>query len=248
VIGYHFTQPTDVNAYEHVYPGYGWPQSDATSTENLATAADPLTLLIPANVEPTLRAALLGDSGRELFCCVDSSPASVQCLLRYWTDSAVQRQGNLCLVADESNGQGAAAYERICGEQGWRGVRLSQWDRQPVTADTVIIVDQRNWYAAISASVRAIHFATFNRELYWLALAMGRQVSVDAQAEKRCPVTELYQPQVFQGEQEALTNWEHHALTPQTTGQGDSARRAFWAARRQAKALHEKFLQRVFDW
>ena len=122
---------------------------------------------------------------------------------------------------------------------------ISRWDRTPVPGSRVIWVDETKWLPAISAAVTATHLASIHPVTLWQAMAGGAAIS--------CPEhDQLPRPQLHAAITacaDPLAVWQiYRANAILARQQGDIARRLFWQERRQAEAMSQELVERVFEW
>lgn len=207
----------------------------------LAPAADFLSQLVEAQVDPNFRSYLCGGAELALWWVHgDGSPGHTQTLRQWWCRSGLARDGILFVSG------GAAAGGEIA---------LSQWQRQPVAAGSVLVVDDDRWLPAVAASARGTHLFSLDRWPFWQALAAGTAISVAAGLDPGAllggaeagDLDAVFSQSQDLAQLEALwTDWRHDSFVPRA--RADAARRLFWGERRLAARLSQDLLQRIFDW
>ncbi len=208
----------------------------------IAPRADLRTLLVEAQVDPNLRAALCGSEGLGVWCLAGMRPEQFSGINAWWRASALSRQGVLLI----------APQERVAGHMGWR--LISAWDRKALPAGSVILLDDRRWLPAAVIASDAVHLDEVNAWAFWQILSAGRPVSVAhrSAALSRLDADAAGTEDLFE-EVPALALLEPfwHALQRDPIGgrrRGDGLRRLFWEERRRAAEVNRDLLGRVFAW
>jgi hypothetical protein len=199
--------------------------------DSIAAAADPLTLLAEAQVEPVLPALLKTE--RLAWWIGASDWADLESA---WRAHPLAQDG--VLFATPAPGARIPA-----------GLpRISDWDRTPLPAGTLMVVDEPRWHPALAVSAEAIHLFADQPAARWQALAGHRPVTtanplpVDAVGELPCPV-------VGAGPRAALTAWQGWRDDPVSARDaGGACRRHFWAVRREADTAVNELLERIYAW
>ena len=210
----------------------------------IAPQADLTTLLVEAQVEPNFRAVLCGGADLAIWCLLGASPQRFPELDAWWTGSGLGRSGVL-LVAPARSGRTPAAW-----------LRISDWQRTPLAAGRVVLLDDSRWLPAATASSDAIHVMDPDAWTFWQALAGGCPVSVS----DRSAVLRRFDADTAAGaadrifeEAPMLTQLEQFwtAMRADPIGgrlRGDGLRRLFWSERRRAADVNHELLKRVFAW
>ncbi len=194
--------------------------------------ADPLTLLTPAQVEPTLGGLLRVGGGEGLWWW--HGPAERD-LLRHWAEVG---DAHLLVVS------GDAGWTAAIRRAGLVLLPLSAWDRErrAVPPGTVLVADEARWYPALAASVDAVHLAGAPRAVAWQALAGGRPVSFSGACE--VPLADAGARPV----PDCIALWEQwrawRADPFVARAVGDRTRRFFWDCRRRAREGTDRLLER----
>ncbi|MEJ2645849.1 MAG: hypothetical protein P8180_13175 [Gammaproteobacteria bacterium] len=206
----------------------------------IAPVAEFRTLLVEAQVEPTLR-GLVG-AGRDL--CIWWLHGLHARALR-----AAAAQWRQCPLADNGvlflSGEGGRA------EAFGADLSVSAWQRTGLASGTVVAVDETRWLAAVAAAAHGQHLLGAGPEVLWQALAAGTATTVSSTlggelagrmaAPPELPVADTIEAM--------LNHWEHWRDDPASARRlGDRCRRRFWDERRRAAEVLEELLQRVFDW
>lgn len=199
--------------------------------EDIAPAADPLTLLAEAQVEPVLP-ALLGGDRLAWFIGVSDWRG----LEAAWRAHPLASQG--VLFASPAPGAKVPAHLP----------RLADWDRKPLPAGTLMVVDDPRWNPALAVSAESIHLFEDLPAARWQALAGHRPVTsavslpADGTGALPCPV-------VGSGNEAALAAWQGWLDDPLAARElGSACRRHFWAVRREADAAVNRLLERIYAW
>ncbi|QKT04857.1 hypothetical protein HUS23_14075 [Ectothiorhodospiraceae bacterium 2226] len=220
---------------EAAYPSDGAQASVWTShARYVAPPADPMTILTPAQVEPTFGALVRGAREPRLLW-VHGGLAHVRAALAAWRRSPPHGESVLFVsLAEEAPWPDAPAP-------------LSGWQREAVAPGTVLYVDAPRWLPAVAASADAVYLETPSRAVLWHALAGGAPVWLAGGAqsvlERLAIDLPVRDPPAFFAELPAAL-----AAPQQLRPLADAGRRAFWQARRQAGQVVEELLQRVYDW
>jgi hypothetical protein len=242
---------------EAVYPSNqaearGWGR--VIGVEFIALAADFLSLLAAAQVEPRFHRLVSGTARepRPLWWVQGLDAVQAAAWVTAWRASPLARQGVLCLGPGENEDAGQAAWAAVGAD-----VRLSRWPRTPLSAGSIVLVDEDRWWPALAAAASGIHLGSHaGVTALWQALAGGAPVSVAdrdsylalegngaAQSEVSSALHLIADPI------EVLTHWREYADdVPQARRAGDRVRRLLWQVRRRAQVLSADFLERVYDW
>ncbi len=201
--------------------------------------ADPLTLLIPAQVEPTLGGLLRG-AARERPLWWWHGPAQ-RPLLQHW-----HARGDDSLLAVSGDPRGwrglGAALERPVLE-------LTRWDRSrgAAPAGALLIVDQTRWLPALAVSADAIHLAEPERRPLLQALAAGRPLTLGRDPDV-LDLETLPLPRLGDAA-EVIARWDALRRAPfEARRLGDQARRLFWDQRRRAREALERLREDYRNW
>lgn len=199
--------------------------------EEVAPAADPLTLLAEAQVEPVLP-ALLGGDRLAWFIGVSDWRA----LETAWRAHPLAAEG--VLFATPAPGSRGPAHLP----------RIADWDRTPLPPGTLMVVDDPRWNPALAVSAEAIHLFADQPAARWQALAGHRPVTsavrlpADASGTLPCPV-------LGAGNEAALAAWQGWLDDPRAARElGGACRRHFWAVRREADSAVNRLLERIYAW
>ncbi|MFP4131520.1 MAG: hypothetical protein ACLFVF_05345 [Thiohalospira sp.] len=199
--------------------------------EEVAPAADPLTLLAEAQMEPVLP-ALLGTERLAWFIGVrDWSGLEAD-----WRAHPLAAEG----ILFASPAPGARVPSHL--------PRIADWDRSPLPPGTLMVVDDPRWNPALAVSAEAVHLFEDPPAARWQALAGHRPVTsagplpADAVGALPCPVVEG-------GAEAALDAWRGWLDDPLAARElGGACRRHFWAVRREADAAVNRLLERIYAW
>ncbi len=201
-------------------------EAQTAGCADCAPVADLLTRLIDAQVDPRFRSAVLGARTAELWWMHAPPPE----LLTGWRE----------LFPDDVlfvSGAAPAAY----------ALRLSAWDRTALPAGAVVWADETRWWPALAASARAIYLGAAERPLLWQAMAGGAPVAVAPGS--RLPRADLADLVPAPAAAPLLQAWRAYAAdAAPCRAAGDRLRRRFWQERRDAEAVGEELLERVFNW
>lgn len=203
----------------------------------VAAPADPHSLFVEAQVDTTLRSLVTGGEERELWWW-QGPPAEAGDFIRHWRESALADNGVLFVSAD---GQAAPA-------DAGADLQISEWQRQPLAAGSVVWLDDMRWTGAVASAIHAGHLAQAEQTTLWSALAGGSAISIRpglsslhaalAKALQQCEDTKA-----------VLALWAGYREAPaEGRRQGDACRRLFWEERRTLQKTIDEFLQRIFDW
>lgn len=120
---------------------------------------------------------------------------------------------------------------------------ISQWNREPFSDGSVVWVDDEKWLPAIAASITGAHFASDDHTLIWQAMAGGSAISSQLTSLPESMAAAITQQELpF----ESWQNWRNQPISARKLG--DTARRVFWQARRQAEQDSQQMIERVFEW
>ncbi len=200
--------------------------------------ADPLSLLIPAQIEPTLGGLLRGGA-RERAIHWWHGPAQRELLQRWATTDP---HGLLAVSGDPRWQDLGKELERPV-------LTLSQWDerREAVAGGTLLIADQARWLPALAVSADAIHLAAPQRRPLLQALAAGRPLSLSGPPPE-LDLADLKPPRLETAEA-VLAQWTELRRSPfEARRLGDQARRLFWDHRRRAREALERLREDYRDW
>ena len=212
----------------------------------VAPAADPLSQLVEAQVEPTFRSLLGGGAAPALAWMQFADAQAAASAVHAWREQPWAGESILCVSVDAPGD----SVERALGATGAPVQKLSDWSREPVSPGTLVWADEPRWYPALSVSADLIHLASAPRRVLWQALAGGVPVSF---AEGALP------PVLAAGEGEAwaidpsieacLGRWEaYRSRPPEARRLGDACRRRLWAERRRSGEVVEELIKRMYDW
>ena len=199
--------------------------------EAIAAAADPLTLMVEAQVEPVLPALLKTERLAWWIGVSDWAGLEVA-----WRSHPLSADGVLFATP--------APGTRI--PPGWP--RISDWDRAPLPAGTVMIVDEPRWHPALAVSAEAIHLFRELAAPRWQALAGHRPVTTATPL----PVDGIGAPPppvIGEGSEAALAAWQGWREDPVSARDlGGACRRHFWDVRREADTAVNGLLERIYAW
>lgn len=237
------------DALEACYPRDARQAADWTASGRcpaISPPADPLSLLVEAQVEPTFRAVVSGTQAPGLAWMNLASMDEFRPCAQAWRGSPLADASVLFVSVD--TGTRAAASPPA----GLNAIRLSTWDRTPLAPGTLVWVDEPRWYPALAVSSDFIHLASAPREVLWQALAGGVPVSFRALAAIPALAHDGEGDAAFPCDPdltEALARWAaYRADSMGARRQGDVGRRRFWEERRRSGRVLEQLLQRVYDW
>lgn len=207
---------------------------------HVAPAADPLAQLVESQVEPTFRALVRGEAEPALAWAHVDDERMLGALREAWRASASGKESILFASSDRP-----AVLTSVPQDATVR--RLSEWDRQPIAAGTLVIVDEPRWSPALAVSSDAIYIAGSDRFMRWQALAGGMPVCFSKADYRPSEAPEALPADVSPAEFLAL--WSAYLADPMRARRlGDAGRRRFWEERRRSADVVEDLLQRVYDW
>ena len=204
-------------------------------TEVIQEPVDFTTLFTIAQVDPNFRAMIGGTDEGLLWWVQGLSAAQWAGWRQAWAASSLSRQGLLFL-----GGTGAPADLP----------RLSAWQRTPLSAGAVVVVDDDRWYPALSAAAQAVHLRIASAMLQWQVYAGSRPISISSgltlNASEQLDADTIL---TLEDPAQILDHWQALRGDVMAARQrGDATRRIFWQERRHAGERLPEFLQRVFDW
>ncbi len=126
-----------------------------TAAEHVAPPADLQTLLVRAQFDPNFRTRVGGK--RDLTVWWVHGCDAHDAVADAWTHAAFQSSGALFIGSDVPF---AVKDMETLAHRQLRGLSISEWDRTPIAAGTVVIIDDRKWLAGVAASCVAAHFGT----------------------------------------------------------------------------------------
>jgi hypothetical protein len=226
--------PTAVTGrFERIYPTHNVPCPGANS----APAVDLDTLLTDAQSEPTLAAAVNGEAQRGLWWWHGSDLAEA---LQFVALFRGHVPGDLLVLS----GPVCSAF----AEDAASVVRLSAWQGGPIATETLVLADEPRWYAQLSASATAVHFAVPDADTLWQALAGGAVVStagiVDVASPQLAVTVGLHDDST-----DVVIAWAKLRADAERCGiAAEASRRAFWSERRLAQEVIGELLERVLKW
>ncbi len=201
---------------------------NGTGNAELAPAADILTILTQAQIDPNFKSLVNHGIERHLWWLHDET---VNGSAAFITSFKQQTTQDVLFVS------GA----KPAGDS----IAISTWDRSPVVGGSIVWVDDSKWLPAISAAVTATHLNTIDPALLWQAMAGGAAVS--CLQHRDLPKASLYETIVANANPAKL--WQDYRDNPILARQhGDSARRLFWQERRLAESTSQELVERVFEW
>ena len=188
------------------------------------------SMIAEAQVEPVFQ-GMAGAHARALWWITESDQENVETLVEFWRQSALARTDILFLSVPSA-----------------QAARLSVWDRKrnPLPVGAIVWVDDERFWPALAASCTGVHVVCPSEELLWTVLAGGRVVTArdtkDWDLLRPAPVQALSDTDLW-------PYWEDLMARPaMARTASDSLRRFFWGERRQAAAVTEILLQKVYDW
>lgn len=242
---------TQVNpAIEAIYPQTKQQQvllNEKNKTQ-LIPAADLLTLLTHAHVEPVLKGSI---SNGELWCFYWLHGVAIKqltTLLDNWKNSSLSEQGILFISASQL--ESSVKLKQSIEQQAFTVISLDQWQTTELKQGLVVLVDSWQWAVKVAASVSALHLLDYQRDLYWLGLSLGSNLSLSPQAAKQCAYAEeLNEQQAVAEISQLLHTWQLQQSNPFASRKRvDWQRNRFWQERRAAQLQVDELLTRVFDW
>lgn len=201
---------------------------NGTGNAELAPAADILTILTQAQIDPNFKSLVNHGVERHLWWLHDDATNSSSTLIAAFKQQATQD------VLFVSGAKPAAD-----------SITISTWDRSPIKDGSIVWVDDSKWLPAISAAVTATHLVGVDPAVLWQAMAGGAAVSCLHHSD--LPKSTLHE--VIATSSAPLTLWENYRDNPILARQrGDGARRLFWQERRLAESVSQELVERVFEW
>jgi hypothetical protein len=196
---------------------------------------DFVTLFTIAQVDPNFRSLISGTAEGLLWWVQGLRGAQWAQWRQAWAASPLSQQGLLFM-----GGQNAPADLP----------RLSAWKREPLSAGTVLAVDEDRWVPALAAAAQAVHLQRASSLLQWQVYAGSRPVSVAASVSiNAIQQLDAGAVEVMDDPAQVLRHWQALRDDAMSARQrGDATRRVFWQERRRAGERLPEFLQRVFDW
>jgi hypothetical protein len=210
--------------------------AETGSSDNLAPAADPLSLLAEAQADVTLKTLATGGRELEIYAWMDTGEG-LRAAAEAWRASALAEQGLLFLLPIE------AASATVPG-----ALAVSAWRRTPLEPGGLVLVDDSRWRAAVGSAAQALHVAVPERAALWESMAGGPALTASPSALAAVPwLSELARggertEEVFS----AWSGWREDGLGARRAG--DGVRNRVWAERRAARGVLDELLQRVFEW
>ena len=201
-------------------------EPQATDCDDCAPVADLLTRLIEAQVDTAFRTAVLGARAAHLWWMHAPAPELLTGWRELFPDDVLFVSG---------------AQPDTCA------LRISQWDRTPLSGGAVVWVDTDRWWPALAASARAIYVHAGERALLWQAMAGGAPLAIGHGSQ--LPRADLHSLVPALRTTPLLQGWRAYAADPALCrATGDRLRRRFWEERRRAEEVGEELLERVFNW
>lgn len=221
--------PPPGETFERVYPAA---HDQAPAGGDAAPAANLLTLVMPAQLDPNFAALATGGAPRRLWWWHGDADGLRDFLPRFRAAF-----GDDCLFVS-----GAAAAGRVLT------ARLAAWNREPFPPAATIAVDAPRWLPALAAACAGAHFRQRDDAGLWQALAGGAAASVAPEVALPKGALERVIERCA-GAGATLAAWRRLADSPaEARARRDAGRRAFWDERRLAAAVSGELLARVFDW
>lgn len=201
----------------------------------LAEAADPLALFAEAQVDTTLRSlAGAGREGLNLWWWHDDAGATIADAIARWRDAALAQTGMLFVSGHVEPGVASEALS------------IRAWDRAPLPAGQVVVVDDPRWYAAVASAAAGGYLDTHERATLWQALAGGCALLTGGATRALCPALPLAAAETTDA---VWQDWATLQDEPANARRrGDAGRRFFWEERRRVQGAIDDFLTRVFNW
>ncbi len=236
-LAFQMEAPLQRGHFELACPPYG--VNPGTACVEHEQACDMHTLLVQAQVEPSLGGILRGNRDSLRLLWLGGIQASeLDGLRQAWHAHPLSDDAVLCLSPDTD-----ASLGEIAGLQ-----PFSQWPRTAVTPGTLMLMDEARWLGAVAASADAIHLLRAERPVLWQALAGGAPLSLGPELAPP-PLPELQNLPRLKKPAELFDHWQTRLANPLAARrQGDQARRLFWQARRQAEQVSRRLLQRIYQW
>jgi hypothetical protein len=226
---FQLSTPADVHA-EACYPLL---ENDQPQCAHLAAVSDMRTLLVQQQIEPSFGGILRGQADYPLWTVLGADES----FLSAWQQSELAAQSVLCVSAKND----AAQLKTHLDQLNVNAVLLSEWQREPVAAGSVLLLDDASWLPAVAASSTAVHLQQDVAGERWQALASGSAVS--------CRQAMAADDVIYEDTASLLAAWRGFVEKPFTARQaGDICRQRFWQQRRLAEENLQELLQRVYDW
>lgn len=214
---------------EKAYPAT---EAQAASWEERpqAPAAELLTLLLEAQVDPGFKTLVNGGLERHLWWLHGNGVGHAAGFIAAWKET----------FPDD--------VLFVSGEADAGALKISAWQRTVLPAGSVVEVDDWKWLPAIAAACTAAHFHGMEREALWQAMAGGCATScADSAALPRNDMAQAVA--VCPDAAAVMRSWKQLRTDPLLVrSRGDEARRRFWQERRLAAEVSGELLQRIFDW
>ncbi len=219
---------------------YPLPGMDDEQCEHSYPPVDLATIYVEQQVDATLGGLLRQGGVERLFWLQGVAGQELGETLQAWQEWPLAHQSLLIVGAADSR-----QLSQALDKAGLSTERFSRWQRRPLPAGGVMLLDDPQWLPAVAASVDASYIAAAERGLIWQAMAGAHPLWFGAGVDLAFPeeIARLTAPASVFGHWQAMLDNPH--LLRQ---QGDLSRRLFWSARRQAAEAVEHLLQRVFDW
>lgn len=226
--------PQPVRArFERIYPGHGVECSGGPC----APPAD-LDLLLNAAAAPAAPSAALANAvaGSLLWWHGDDVQAAKRlfALFRgHFPDDVLVVSGPACASL-------AAESDAV--------VRLSSWEGDAIDPGTLLLADTPGWLRPLASRLRAIHFATFDGDLLWQALATRAVVSVPTADRIASPAVAAAMVPA-DDENQVIAAWRRLGSDAQAYESSIHAQRiAYDAERRLAADNAAELIERVCRW
>ncbi|MEJ2645850.1 MAG: hypothetical protein P8180_13190 [Gammaproteobacteria bacterium] len=232
--------PTRVEAADPATPAQAHAWQQTGGADYIAPVADFRTLLVEAQVEPTLRGLVCAGRDLDLWWFHGADAPSVHAAASQWRRCPLASSGVL-FVSAEADDVGDLGADLL----------ISTWTRTGLAPGTVVAVDEARWTAAVATAAHGQHLSGARSEVLWQALAVGTPTSVSPDLDRELSQRMAEPPPLPVADtfDALLINWQHWHDDPASARRlGDRCRRRFWDERRRAAAVLEELLQRVFDW
>lgn len=213
---------------------HAWESAHAAST--IAPPADPLALLVEAQIDPNFKTLVAGGRDVHLWWLQGMSATTA---VEPWNAFPL-RERSILFVSGASGGTGSGAF-----------ARMSEWRRGPIAPGTVMVIDDPRWHPAIAASATAVHLIQPSRAVFWQALSGGCPVTL-GDAGARTYLNDAVDPDalpVVADLASVFARWQQDAeQVIVARRRGDALRRVFWQERRRAGERSDQLLRHVYDW
>lgn len=220
--------------FERIYPQHAAPSVGP----NCAPAVDLDTLLTQADVEPNFASLVnAGACDQQLWWLNGEDSFAAKRFFALF-------RGHLLNDVLFISGSAVAGISNESGPV----LRISTWQRTPIAAGTLVLVDDPQWIPALAACARGAHFDEPHADWLWQALSGGAAVSTVGRVDVASP-NALAAVSLAEDENEVIHAWARMRADPlQSRIAADASRRAFWTERRTAQDVVTELLDRVLRW